>query len=245
MIPAYRLLSWLDAPQKAVQNFMQAEVRGPYLRPSHLELYSDLVQQTGRRSHHCRRLRGNRSSYILLSCDTAGLDLHTSIFGWPPQLRGKTDARFVETAFKLLREEFRIKPGMTVKQFLEEVGVLLSACILFGMHACGPQLSAHAGCRALQKGRSCSCKASSSAAENGMPRRCASSDSMQCSGPRCRWFSHGFPLHLAGHHINRALLCSAIASTRVAGLRSQGSQSCLQRCRPLTLSPGDASRQCH
>ena len=37
------------------------------------------------------------------------------------QLRGKTDARFVEIAFRVLRDVFRINPRMTVSQFLSEV----------------------------------------------------------------------------------------------------------------------------
>lgn len=38
-----------------------------------------------------------------------------------PQLLGKTDARFVEAAWRFLREKLDIKPALTPAQFLSEV----------------------------------------------------------------------------------------------------------------------------
>lgn len=38
------------------------------------------------------------------------------------QLQGKTDARFVEAAFKIFRDKFGLRPVLTTAQFLEQVG---------------------------------------------------------------------------------------------------------------------------
>lgn len=37
------------------------------------------------------------------------------------QLQGKTDARFVEAAFKIFRDKFGLHPVLTAAQFLEQV----------------------------------------------------------------------------------------------------------------------------
>jgi len=36
------------------------------------------------------------------------------------QLQGKTDARFVEAAFKIFRDKFGLRPVLTAAQFLEQ-----------------------------------------------------------------------------------------------------------------------------
>ena len=37
------------------------------------------------------------------------------------QLQGKSDARFVEAAFKIFRDKFGLRPVLTTAQFLEQV----------------------------------------------------------------------------------------------------------------------------
>ena len=44
------------------------------------------------------------------------------------QLRGKSKARFVETAFKAIREHYSLKPVLTVAQFLDRVSGLWLGC---------------------------------------------------------------------------------------------------------------------
>ena len=39
------------------------------------------------------------------------------------QLQGKTDARFVEAAFKIFRDKFGLRPVITAAQFLEQASV--------------------------------------------------------------------------------------------------------------------------
>lgn len=40
------------------------------------------------------------------------------------QLQGKTDARFVEAAFKIFRDKFGLRPVITAAQFLEQARLL-------------------------------------------------------------------------------------------------------------------------
>lgn len=40
------------------------------------------------------------------------------------QLQGKTDARFVEAAFKICRDKFGLRPVITAAQFLEQASFL-------------------------------------------------------------------------------------------------------------------------
>ena len=45
------------------------------------------------------------------------------------QLRGKTDARFVEAAFKIFRDKFGLRPVITAAQFLEQASLLSSTAV--------------------------------------------------------------------------------------------------------------------
>lgn len=42
------------------------------------------------------------------------------------QLQGKTDARFVEAAFKIFRDKFGLRPVITAAQFLEQASLFFS-----------------------------------------------------------------------------------------------------------------------
>lgn len=42
------------------------------------------------------------------------------------QLQGKTDARFIEAAFKVFRDKFGLRPVLTAPQFLEQVSHVFS-----------------------------------------------------------------------------------------------------------------------
>ena len=45
------------------------------------------------------------------------------------QLHGKTDARFVEVAFKVFRDKFGLRPVLTAAQFLEQVTPCIAAAM--------------------------------------------------------------------------------------------------------------------
>lgn len=52
------------------------------------------------------------------------------------QLQGKTDARFVEAAFKIFRDKFGLRPVITAAQFLEQASVFAGAAVqALGLHA--------------------------------------------------------------------------------------------------------------
>lgn len=51
------------------------------------------------------------------------------------QLQGKTDARFVEAAFKIFRDKFGLRPVITAAQFLEQASVFTCAAVqALGLH---------------------------------------------------------------------------------------------------------------
>ncbi|KAK9909248.1 hypothetical protein WJX75_009461 [Coccomyxa subellipsoidea] len=49
------------------------------------------------------------------------------------ELTGKTDARFVQTAFKLFREHFHLRSGLTIAQFLQEGYAERKICLLLSV----------------------------------------------------------------------------------------------------------------
>ncbi|CAL8461730.1 g1261 [Coccomyxa elongata] len=49
------------------------------------------------------------------------------------ELTGKTDARFVQTAFKLFRDYFNLRPGLTIAQFLQEGFAERKVCLLLSV----------------------------------------------------------------------------------------------------------------
>lgn len=46
------------------------------------------------------------------------------------QLQGKSDARFVEAAFKIFRDKFGLRPVLTTAQFLEQVCNSVQSCAI-------------------------------------------------------------------------------------------------------------------
>lgn len=65
---------------------------------------------------------------------------HMSSYMWTTvaivQLQGKTDARFVEAAFKILTDNFGLRPVITAAQFLQQASVFTSAAVQVpGLHA--------------------------------------------------------------------------------------------------------------
>ena len=75
------------------------------------------------------------------------------------QLQGKTDARFVEAAFKIFRDKFGLRPVITAAQFLEQASLFFSNAIQVArLHAllC-LQRTLVATCRDLLSGSLCCC----------------------------------------------------------------------------------------
>ena len=73
------------------------------------------------------------------------------------QLQGKTDARFVEAAFKIFRDKFGLRPVITAAQFLEQASPASELqCRCATLHT---MLSLHAThfttCRDLLSGSLC------------------------------------------------------------------------------------------
>ena len=75
------------------------------------------------------------------------------------QLQGKTDARFVEAAFKIFRDKFGLRPVITAAQFLEQASLSFSAAVQFPrLHALLCLKKALlATCRDLRNGSLCCC----------------------------------------------------------------------------------------
>lgn len=62
-----------------------------------------------------------RTHCFILFASCVDCENFPAYWGMQVQLRGKTDARFIEAAFRVFREYFRIKLVLSPHQFLEQV----------------------------------------------------------------------------------------------------------------------------